>query len=106
MKRSLDSPPLAPGERDERRRTVSVPPQQPRQPALDDDLVRPVALRIVAAVGRIEPDHLAFAAVGLERRLDIVDEGDDDLAVPCRLGLADEGIIAVEYAFVDHRIAG
>src|SRR4051812_3323252 len=86
--------------------SVSVAPQQPGEPALDEDLVRPVALRVVAAVGRIEADHLALAPVGLERRFDIVDQRDDDLAVAGRLGLADEGVVAVEYAFVDHRIAG
>src|SRR3954454_24991431 len=45
----------------------SIAPQQARQLALDVDLLGPVALRVVEAVGGIEADHLAFAAEGLER---------------------------------------
>ena len=59
----------------------SIAPDQARQPALDLDLVGPVALRFVMAVGGVEADHLAFAAEGLEGRFLIVDQGDDDLAV-------------------------
>jgi hypothetical protein len=86
--------------------TASVPPEQSGQPSLDLDLLGPVTLRIVLAVGRIEPDHLAFAAKGLERRFLIVDERDHDLAVAGRVLAADKGEVAVQYALIDHRIAG
>ena len=64
---------------------ASIPPQQPRQLALDLHLLGPVALRVVMAVGRVEADHLAFAAEGLQRRFLVVDQGDHDLAVAGRV---------------------
>src|SRR3954451_20863964 len=82
----------------------SVPPQQPCPLALDVDLLAPVALRVVEAVGGVEADHLSFAAEGLERRFLIVDQSHHDLAVAGDVGLADERIIAVENADLDHRI--
>ena len=55
---------------------AAAPPACPeRGPA------RRVALRVVGAVGRVEPDHRAFAAEIFERRLALVDQRDDDLAV-------------------------
>src|SRR4249919_4062102 len=84
----------------------SIPPDQAGQAALDGHSTLIVALRLIGTVGRVEPDHLAFAAIGLERRLLIVDQGDDDLAVPCRVDLADQGIVTVENSFLDHRIPG
>ena len=82
----------------------SIPPDEPCQPALDADLIGPVALRLVVAVGRVEADHAAFVAEGLQRRLAVVDQGDDDLAIASGIDLANEREVAVENAFLDHRI--
>ena len=76
------------------------------QPSLDFDLVRTVALRFVITVGGIEPDHAAFATEGLQSRFLVVNLRHVDLPIARGLGPPDEGEIAVENAFVDHRIAG
>src|SRR5438477_5310853 len=85
---------------------TSVAPDQSCQPSLDLDPPRIVALRLVIAVGGIEPDHAAFAAEGLESRFLIIDQGDDDFAVVRRVDLADQREIAVENSFLNHRITG
>jgi hypothetical protein len=83
---------------------LSIPPQQPRQLALDPDLVGAVALGVVSAIGRIEPDHRAFLAEIFERRLGIVDQSHDDLAVAGGLGAADQRIVAIQDTGLDHRV--
>ena len=60
---------------------------------------------IVSAIRRIEPDHSAFAAEIFERRFIFLDQCDDDLPVSCGVGAADERVIAIEDAGLDHRIA-
>src|SRR5690348_5537461 len=84
----------------------SVAADQSGEPALDLHAALVVALRLVAAVRRIEADHAALAAIGFERGFLIVDQRHDDLAVPRRVDLANQREIAVENAFLDHRIAG
>src|SRR5215218_9842817 len=84
----------------------SVPPDQTRQLALNLYVPRIVALRLILPVRRVEADHRALAAEGLERRFLIVDQRHHDLAVTCRIDLPDEREAAVEDAFLDHRIAG
>ena len=73
-----------------------------REAALDADSALVIALGLVAAVGGIEPDHLAFAAIGLERRFLIVDQCDHNLAVAGAVDLANESEVAVEDAFFNH----
>src|SRR5579859_2432291 len=76
----------------------SVATQQPCEASLHAHLARGVALRGVGVIGRIETDHLAFAPEIFERRLIVVDQRYDDLAVAGRLGAPDERIVAVEDA--------
>src|SRR3954463_10930049 len=92
--------------REGRGKASSIAPQQPGEPALDGDLLGAVALRIEAAGRRTAGDRRAFAAIGLQRRFLVIDESDHDLAVASGVLAADQRIIAVQYALIDHRIAG
>ena len=56
-------------------------------------------------VGGLQRDRGAAAAEAFERRLLLVDQGNDDVAGVGRLGSAQERDIAVEDAGIDHRIA-
>src|SRR5579864_3746213 len=85
---------------------MSVAADQAREAPLDLYPARVIALRLVIAVGWIKPDHAAFAAECLERCFFIVDQRDHDFAVMGDIDLADQREIAVENAFIDHRIAG
>src|SRR5437868_355352 len=87
------------------RRRRSVASDQAGQAALDGHLVGAVALRFIMAVGGVEADHLALAAIGLERRLLMIDQGHDDLALARGVDLSNEREVAVENSFLDHRIA-
>src|SRR5438045_7683747 len=88
------------------RRPCSVAPDQPREASLDLHSARIVALCLVLPVSWVEADHIALAAEGLERRFLIVDEGHYNLTIVRGVDFADQGEIAVENAFLDHRIAG
>src|SRR5437868_13871517 len=81
----------------------SIPAPQARQPPLELDLLRAITLRIVEPVGRIEADQLALAAQGLQRRFHATNQSADDLAIARRVAVADQGIIAYEYAESDPR---
>src|SRR3954467_5225760 len=85
---------------------TSVAADKTREPALDAHLLRAVALRLVIAVGRIEPDHVALAPERLERGFLVVDERDHDLSLARGVHFADQREVAVENAFIDHRIPG
>ncbi len=89
-----------------RLRALVIAAQQPRQLTLHAHLLRPVALRIIGAVGRIEADHLPLPTEIFERRLIVVDQRDDDLALARGIGAADQRIIAIEDAGLDHGVAG
>ena len=59
----------------------------------------------MAGVGGLERDRGAAAAEALERRLLLVDQGDDDVAGVGDLGAAEQRDVAVEDAGIDHGIA-
>src|SRR5689334_839715 len=86
--------------------TISVAPDQAGEPTLNLHPRFLVALRLVAAVCRIEANHAPFAAEGLESGFLIVDQSYDDLAVARGVDLADQCEVAVENPLVDHRVAG
>src|SRR5829696_2374884 len=86
-------------------RKLLVTADETGEAALDADLFGTVALGRIMAVGGVELDHLAVAAERLQRRLGLVNQGDDDLPVARRVDLADEREVAVENSFLDHRIA-
>src|SRR3546814_11261011 len=77
------------------RSSFVVTTKQPRQPPLHDDALGGIALRFISAVGGIEPDHLAFAAVRFGRRLLSVDERDADVAFDPRPTLLPQLLVAV-----------
>src|SRR5690242_910117 len=85
---------------------MSVAADKACETSLDSDLIGTIALRLILPVGRVEADHLTLAAESLECRLRLVDQRDDDLAFTRCVDLADEREIAIENAFLDHRIAG
>ena len=67
--------------------------------------MRFVHLRLVSAIGRIEPDTTCIAAQIFERGLLIIDQRDHDLSITCIVGTLDQREIAVENTRLDHRIA-
>src|SRR4051794_22082252 len=83
---------------------MSVAPDQTGQPALDLHAARFVALCLILPVRGIEPDQAPFSAEGLESRFLIVDQRHDDFTFMRGVDLADERKIAVENAFIDHRV--
>src|SRR4051812_49958568 len=84
--------------REGRGKASSIAPQQPGEPALDGDLLGAVALRIVAAVGRVEGDHLGFAAVGLQSRFLLIYERDHHLPVASGVPAAGPRLISRPYS--------
>lgn len=84
---------------------LAVAAQQPGQLALDPHPRRQVALRRVHRVRRFELDHALGMLEILERGVAAVDEGDDDVAVAGAVAATDQGIVAVEDAGIDHRVA-
>ena len=72
-----------------------VAPQEPRQLTLHLDPVRFVHLRLVGAIGRIEPDTTCIAAQIFERGLLIIDQRDYDFSVTRIVGAFDQREIAV-----------
>src|SRR5262249_24818996 len=83
----------------------SVPPDQSHQLALDLHAIGRQDADLVGGVGRLERNGGAAPSEALERRLLIVDHGNDDIAGIGGLGLLDQGGVAVEDAGVDHRVA-
>src|SRR5258708_15579569 len=84
---------------------ISIAPDQAGKTPLDLDTPRIEPLRLVIAIGRVEPDHAAFPAEGLEGCFLIVDQRDHALPIARPIHLADQPEVAVEYASLDHRIA-
>ena len=80
---------------------VSSAANEPDEAALDIHLVGPENARLVLGVGRLERDRRALLAQTLERRLLLLHERDDDVAVLGRLAAPDDDEVAV-LAGVDH----
>src|SRR5690606_11275765 len=82
-----------------------IAPQQTRELPLNLHFFRSINLRIIGAIGRIEPDHAVFAAQVLESGFLVADERHHDFAIARDVGAANEGVITVQNAGLDHRIA-
>src|SRR5712691_12219900 len=82
-----------------------ISPKQPHQLALNLHAIWRQDAHLVAGVGGLERDRGAASAEALERRLLLVDQGDDDVAGVGGLGAAEQRDVAVEDAGVDHGIA-
>src|SRR4051794_24905875 len=87
------------------RRTGSVAPEEPDELALDLHPVRTEDPGLVGGIGGFQSDRGAATPQALQRRLLVVDEGDDDVAGVGIVLAADEDGVIVEDARLDHRIA-
>src|SRR6266566_7511733 len=83
----------------------SISPEQPHQLALNLHAIWRQDAHLVARIGGLERDRGAAAAEALERRLLLVDQGNDDVAGVGNLGAAEQRDVAVEDAGIDHGIA-
>ena len=84
---------------------LMVAAQKPGQLALDLHAMRFVDLWIVGPVRGIENNAASILAQIFERGLFIVDQSNDDLAVPRAFGALHQGEIAIENTRLEHGIA-
>src|SRR5687768_10498174 len=58
-----------------------------------------------AAVGRLEADPVLLAEITLERRLSVLEDRDDHIAVLRALALLDDDVVPVGDMLIRHRVA-
>lgn len=90
---------------DQRCRGSVISAQQACQLALDDHVARVVDLWRVGRICRIETDLPILSTKVLERRFFPAHQSDDDFAIAGAVGAADQRVVPVKNAGLDHRIA-
>jgi competence protein ComEC len=86
-------------------RPLVIAADQADQQTLHLHFTGPEDAGFIGGVRRLKRDRAALFAQGLQRGFFVMDEGDDDIAGGGGVGAFDDHQIAVQDAFLDHRVA-